>query len=146
VYSFTDFSAEVEWRVARLARLRERDDLWPGLLILDVAAGLSAEAFPIGHTQHERARLVSELVTKIRAAHPRRLAWVMPCQRELEGRLGDCLLLLIAERGRVEAALADFRRTDGAPRLGPFNWGPFGSGARRVAGAFVEPLLAALDG
>jgi hypothetical protein len=147
VYSFDDFVRDVEWRVRRLGRTVEDPDFtWPGVLILDVAGGLSAEAFVIGATAEEREILIDELLVVIGVSQARRFAWVMPCLREVNGVNVECLLLIVAERGRTTAVLGDIRREGGrAPRLGPFMRGPFGGGARRVAGRFIEPLLAALD-
>lgn len=146
-YSFTDFIRDVEWRMRRLTRtVAEPDFVWPGVLILDANDGLRADSFTIGAAQLELDRLVDELVETIRHAQPRRFAWVMPCLREERGAHVECLLLVFIERGRAEAALADVvRRAGEAPRLGPFKHGPFGSGARRISGRFIEPLVEALD-
>lgn len=145
VYGFVEFVRDVEWRLQMLAEtVSEPDFDWPGVLILDVAAGLSVTAFPIGATAAERERLVTELVVLIGEADARRFAWAMPCLRDEGGHYRECLLLVCAERGRVEAALAEVRPESRAPRLGPFRHGPFGSGARRISGRFVEPLVAAL--
>jgi hypothetical protein len=146
-YSFADFVRDVEWRMRRLTRtVAEPDFVWPGVLILDLKDGLSAESFTIGETALVHDCLVGELVETIGRARPRRFAWVMPCLREEQGVRIECLLLVFVERGRAEAALADlWRRAGEAPRLGPFKHGPFGSGARRISGRFVEPLLEALD-
>jgi hypothetical protein len=146
-YSFADFIRDVEWRMRRLARsVTEPDFVWPGVLILDVEDGLSAESFVIGETGPELEHLIGVLVETIRCTRARRFAWVMPCLREERGVRIECLLLVFAERGRAEAALGDLLRRAGvAPRLGPFKHGPFGAGARRISGRFVEPLFEALD-
>jgi hypothetical protein len=146
-YTFPAFLRDVEWRTRGLSRtITDPDFVWPGLLILDLQDGLSAESFAIGGTALECERLVDELVETIKRTRARRFAWVMPCLREDKGVRIECLLLVVAERHRVEAVLADLLRRPGeAPRLGPFKHGPFGSGARRVSGLFVEPLLEALD-
>jgi len=146
VYGFIDFVRDAEWRLQKLAEtVGEPEFAWPGVLILDVAAGLSVATFPIGATAAARERLVAELVALIGEAGARRFAWAMPCLRDEGGHYGECLLLVCGERGCVVAALAEIRREGRAPRLGPFRHGPFGSGARRISGRFVEPLLAALD-
>lgn len=146
-YTFESFVDDVEWRVRALAwSVAEPDFQWPGLLILDVAAGLDAEAFAIGKTPEERDQLVRELVANIRGSRARRFAWVMPCLRRDGKRTVECLLVVCGERGRVEALLAQVVRLPGkAPRLSRFSRGAFGSGARRVSGRFVEPLQAALE-
>jgi hypothetical protein len=148
-YTFASFVNDVEWRVRALTlRLSDADFNWPGVLILDAAGGLSAESFVIGASTDERDRLVLELADRIRAARARRFAWVMPCvrrQRANGEEEAECLLIVCGERGRAEALVAEVQRAPGrAPRLGRFSRGAFGSGARRISGRFVEPLLDAL--
>jgi hypothetical protein len=145
VYSFEDFLDDVEWRVRLLnAHTHAPDFVWPGVLILDVAGGLRAEAFTVG-SPRQRDALIAELVDTLREANPRRFCWLMPCHRNDRER-GECLLAVFGEPGRIEAAVADIVREDGVrPRLGPFRYGPFGSGARRASGPFVEPLVGALE-
>lgn len=147
LYSYADFVRDVEWRLRLLSRtVTDPNFVWPGLLVLDVKDGLSAEAFTIGTTLAQRDRLARELVATIRKSQARRFAWAMPCLREVEGASRECLLLIVAERRRAEAAVADFTRSPGeAPRLGHFKHGPFGGGARRISGRLVEPLLEVLD-
>jgi hypothetical protein len=146
-YTFEAFVRDVEWRVRHLTRtVADPDFVWPGVLILDGEGGLSAESFEIGPTATERGELVAELVAAIRASPPRRFAWVMPCLRDEGGLLCECLLIIFAERGQVRAAVASLERSERhGPRLGRFNYGAFGSGARRISGVFVEPLLEALE-
>ena len=146
-YTFEAFVKDVEWRVRYLTRtVADPDFVWPGVLILDGDGGLSAESFEIGPTGAEHRELVGELVVAIRTGRPRRFAWVMPCLRDEDGLLCECLLVVFAERGQVQAALAPLERYGRrGHRLGPFNYGTFGSGARRISGLFVEPLLEALE-
>jgi len=146
-YSYADFVRDVEWRLRRLSQtVVDPDFVWPGVLVLDVKDGLSAEAFTIGTTLAERDSLSADLVATIRRSRARRFAWVMPCLREIEGTRSEWLLLVVAERGRAEAGVAELvRRHGGAPRLGPFEFGPFGRGARRISGRLVDPLLEVLD-
>lgn len=146
-YSFASFVDDVEWRVRLLARgIDDPDFAWPGVLILDVPDGLSADAFTIGATAEEREQLIADLVGRIRTERARRFAWVMPCLRRDERGDVECLLIICGERDRAEALLAEMARAPGrAPRLGRFSRGAFGGGARRVSGRFVEPLLAAFD-
>lgn len=148
-YTFPRFIDDVEWRVRLLAKgVHDPDFSWPGVLILDVSAGLSSEAFRIGTTAAELNQLVADLVARIRSERARRFAWVMPCQRRDERGDVECLLIVCGERGRdAQALIAEIFRAPGrAPRLRRFSRGAFGSGARRVSGRFVEPLLAAFDG
>lgn len=146
-YSFASFMNDVEWRVRFLAAtVKEPDFVWPGLLILDLPDGIAVESFAIGQTAEKHERLVAELVTILRGRPVRYFAWVMPCLREQDSRQVECLLIVFGTRGRAEAAIAEWRRAEAeAPRLGRFSRGAFGSGARRVSGRFVEPLLEALD-
>jgi hypothetical protein len=148
IYTFERFMKDVEWRVRRLALgVEDPQFVWPGLLILDVPAGLRASAFTIAETSGERDQLVRKLVATIKRDSARRFAWIMPCLREEAGRQVECLLIVFGEGWRAEAAIAKVVRRDGEPpRLGPFSYGAFGSGARRVSGRFVEPLLNALAG
>lgn len=147
MYGFDDFVADVKWRIRFLgARVTEPTFTWPGLLILDVRLGLTAEAFAIGPTSAERERLVGELVARIRDERPRRFCFAMPCERDLGGERQECLLLIFGEKQRVQASLGVIERYEGrAPRLGSFSDGPWGSGARRISGRFVEALLEALN-
>lgn len=145
-YRFEDFRRDVLWRVRILNRtLQTPEDSWPGVLILDVKEGLSATAFDLA--PELRTRLVERLLPEaIRASRARRFAWVMPGLRRVGDVNQECLLLVIGERGRVEATLADIiRHADGPPRLGRYRDGPFGSGARRVSGRFVDALLSAME-
>jgi hypothetical protein len=146
VYSFENFRDDVKWRVRELnRRLDDPAVIWPGVLILDTPAGLSAAAFEIGDSAERRRLAEITLPGEIRRQSARRFCWVMPAERQMGGGREECLLLVIGERGRVEAALARIiRGLNAPPRLGPFVDGPFGAGTRRVSGRFVEPLLEAL--
>jgi hypothetical protein len=148
-YSFDAFRDDVKLRVRLLnARLRTPEAVWPGVLLLDLPLeGLSAEAFEIGISPGERRYLAERVLPRaIRTSGARRFCWVMPAFAAAGDIRRECLLLVIGECGRVEAALADVVRSgDRPPRLGPFNDGPFGAGARRVSGLFVEPLVSALE-
>lgn len=148
-YSFEAFRDDVKARVRLLnRRLRTPEAIWPGVLILDVPGeGLTAEAFELGVSPDERRALAADALPQaIRATCARRFCWVMPAFRLLDAERRECLVLVIGERGRVEAALADVvRLPDRPPRLGPFSDGPFGANMRRASGLFVEPLVTALE-
>jgi hypothetical protein len=148
VYSFDDFRLDVKWRVRLLNnRLGDPEATWPGVLLLDAAGGLSADAYDlVGIARRELDDLAERrLPMEIRRQQARRFCWVMPVYREVGSERQECLLLVFGERGRIAASLAVVSR-DGrnGPRLGRFSDGPFGGGARRVSGRFVEPLAAAL--
>jgi hypothetical protein len=146
-YDFDRFRDDLLWRIPYLnARLEDPLAEWPGVLILDTPTGLSAEAFDLGDAT-ARDRLARELLpSRIADQRARRFAWLMPAWRRVGETDEECLLLVVGERGRVEAALARVVRVDGQrPRLSRFSFGPFGPGARRVSGRFVEPLEAALS-
>jgi hypothetical protein len=145
-YSFESFRTCIKARVQLLhARQRDPDFVWPGLLILDQANGLNAEAFELGDDADRDYLATRLLPDAIRESDARRFCWVMPAHRDYRGRRLECLLLVIGERDRVEAALADIIRTANRPsRLTAFSDGPFGPAARRVSGRFVESLMEAL--
>jgi hypothetical protein len=151
LYTFEAFRDDAKARVRLLhARLDEPDASWPGVLLLDIPhGGLSAEAFEIaGISELAKRRLATEqLPAAIRDEGARRFCWVMPVWRRVADQPPqECLLLVLGERGRCEVVVAEVRRRpDLPPALGPWNAGPFGTAARRVAGIFVEPLLAALE-
>jgi hypothetical protein len=146
-YSFENFRMDVLARIRLLNRsLSEPDDIWPGVLLLDVPDGLSAQAFDLGSAAGRHELSERQLPGLIRESRARRFCWVMPAFRDAGGLRQECLLVVIGERGRVEAALAEIHRaSNAAPRLGRFSFGPFGAGARRVSGPFVDQLLAALE-
>lgn len=146
-YTFERWVNDVKVRVRMLSwRVSDPNFGWPGLLLLDVPEGISAEAFELGDSV-EREHLGNHVLPeRIRASRARRFCWVMPVRRESGGKQDECLLLVIGERGRVTASLCVIERSQTEPpRLGPFSDGAFGAGARRVSGRFVEPLLAALS-
>lgn len=146
-YAFASFRTDVQARVRLLnRRLTDPAAVWPFVLLLDVADGLSAEAFELGDVR-EREHLAQAVLPKvIRESGARRFCWVMPVFREVRSLRQECLLLVIGERGHVEAALAEVVRSPGKPPgLGRFSYGPYGAGSRRVSGRFVEHLLSALE-
>jgi hypothetical protein len=148
LYSFANFRVDVLARVRLLnGRLDRPDAVWPGVLLLDVPDGLSAQAFELGDARAREELGQRILPAVIRENKARRFCWVMPVFREVGASRQECLLLVLGERAHVEAALAEVMRSPGRPpRLGRFSFGPYGASSRRVSGKFVERLLAAFEG
>jgi len=144
-YSYDAFRKDVRARVRRLnARLTDPEANWPGVLIVDAANGLTAEAFELVDISDRALRELTSkrLPEKIRLHGGERFCWVMPVYLDVDERRLEYLLLIFGERGRAEASLAAVIRDGlGGPRLGPFSDSAFVGGVRRVAGRFVEPLL-----
>ena len=144
VYGFDDFRRDVVTRVRLLNRRLPPDGVWPAVLLLDAPDGLQARAFDVGPDARSRDELAERLPAELAEARARRFALVLSGWRSIGDERQECLLVIVAERGRAEVLLAPIYRGEDAPALGVFSTGAYGRGARRVAGRLVEPLLAAV--